>query len=306
MWRRFSDCPICPPAERLWHAGLNQDGSRCILFGDCPELPVWDVPGRCVEHVYEDLQSPQAYGWHDLRKVLQPGDFYVIRDGPCADRYRVFGIDEPGRTVDAHLGLRLEIDQSAALVRVRRLGDGVQVDALTYEWVSGAYAVASFAEDGGMFAVLEPYHATFFHRLGERPRSLRAFAARFAGHTKGIAAAFPPKAYLALLPLLEFRYPEVRKGLAPALARAGLAAEGSPSVSLRDLVLFAVRHGSPYWSALALGWIEAGLPLDHEVASAIRPHVTGNRAWPQELRQQGFRLLRRWGRQQPQGPDSRR
>jgi hypothetical protein len=234
--------------------------------------------------------------------VLQPGNFYAIREGPCADRYRVFGTDEPGRTADERLGLRLEIEQSAALVRVRRLVDGVEVDALTYEWSSGDYAVASFSEDGSMFAVIEPYHVTFFHSPGERPRSLRAFAAGFAGHTEGVAGLFRRKGYLVFLPLLEFPYPEVRKGLTLAFAKAGIAEADFQSVSLRDLILFAIRHGSPYWSALALGWIEAGLPLDHEVASAIRQHVAGNRAWPQQLRQQGFRLLHRWERQQPTGP----
>jgi hypothetical protein len=96
--------------------------------------------------------------------VLEPGNFYVIAAGPGADRYRVFGIDEPGRTVDELLGLRLEIDQPAGLVRVHRLADGVEVDALRYEWSSGAYADASFSEDGSMFAVIEPYYVTFFAR----------------------------------------------------------------------------------------------------------------------------------------------
>ena len=213
MWRRVSHCPVCPPAERLWHAGLNHDGSRCLLLADCPELIVWDVRGRCVECVrggsepqpdrvggfdldrrtwplgawapgpkpwqgidYFELlrrtwpsvawapgpEPPQAYGWHDLSRVLEPGNFYVIDEGPGTDRYRVFGIQEPGRTTDERLGLRLEVDRPAGLVRVRRLADGVEVDALRYEGSSGAYAVASFSEDGSMFAVIEPYDATFF------------------------------------------------------------------------------------------------------------------------------------------------
>jgi hypothetical protein len=45
---------------------------------------------------------------------------------------------------------------------VHRLADGVEVDALRYEWSSGAYAVASFSEDGSMFSVIEPYDVTFF------------------------------------------------------------------------------------------------------------------------------------------------
>jgi hypothetical protein len=94
--------------------------------------------------------------------VLEPGNFYVIAEGPGADRYRVFGIDEPGRTVDVLLGLRLEIDQPAGLVRVQRRADGVEVDALRYEGSSGDYAVASFSENGSMFAVIEPYYLTFF------------------------------------------------------------------------------------------------------------------------------------------------
>jgi hypothetical protein len=94
--------------------------------------------------------------------VLEPGNFYVIDEGPGTDRYRVFGIQEPGRTVDELLGLRLEIDQPAGLVRVLRLADGVEVDALRYEWSSGDYAVASLSEDGSMFAVIEPSDVTVF------------------------------------------------------------------------------------------------------------------------------------------------
>ena len=95
-----------------------------------------------------------------------------MAEGPGADRYRVFGIQEPGRTIDERLGLRLEVDRPAGLVRVHRLADGVEVDALRYEWSSGDYAVASFSGDGSMFAVIEPYHVTFFRPLSKGLRTI--------------------------------------------------------------------------------------------------------------------------------------
>jgi hypothetical protein len=188
MWHRVSDCPLLPQVERFWHAGLKHDGSRCLIFADWEPLIVWDVHRRCVECIRGGSEAepysgdefdllrrnwpsilwapgsepPQACGWYDLSEVLEPGNFYVIAEGPGADRYRVFGIAEPGRTVDELLGLRLEIDLPARLVRVLRLTGGVEVATLTYEWSSGDFAVASFSGDGSMFAVIEPYHLTFF------------------------------------------------------------------------------------------------------------------------------------------------
>jgi hypothetical protein len=107
-------------------------------------------------------EPPQPFGWHDLSQVLEPGNFYVIAEGPGADRYKVFGIHEPGRTIDERLGLQLEVDRPAGLVRVHRLADGVEIDAVSYEESSSDYAVASFLEDGSVFAVIEPYDVTFF------------------------------------------------------------------------------------------------------------------------------------------------
>jgi hypothetical protein len=112
-----------------------------------------------------DGPEPEEDGRLDLGEYLDADGCYAIPDGPGAGRYRVFGIHEQhGRTVDAGAGVRLEIDRPAGVVRVVRLSDAAEMAALRYEWFSGDWAFASFSEDGSMFAVIEPYHVTFFTR----------------------------------------------------------------------------------------------------------------------------------------------
>ena len=168
MWHRVSVCSDyqCPGAERFWDAGLNHDGSRCLIFADCDDLFVWDVRRGRLECVCEGPESPEerqsrSFGL-GFGQSLEPGELFTIGEGPGADRYRVFGKNRRGRTADERLGLRLEVDLPAGLVRVVRLAGGVEVVALNYEWSSGDRAAASFSEDGGLIAVLEPYHVTFF------------------------------------------------------------------------------------------------------------------------------------------------
>jgi hypothetical protein len=125
---------------------------------------VWDVPGRRLICILDGPESPEDECL-DLGNHLDSDGSYIIPDGPGAGRYRVFGVHEQhGRTVDDPSGTRLEIDQSARVVRVVRTSDATEVAALKYEWFSGDWAFASFSDDGKMFAVVEPYHVTFFAR----------------------------------------------------------------------------------------------------------------------------------------------
>ena len=173
MCQRVSECLVgrYPKAERFWDAGLNADGSRCLIFADCDELFIWDVRRSRVEWVFEGPEAPEerrlrSYGY-GLGKLLEPDDFITIREGPGADRYRIFGKYGRGRTVDNRLGLKLEVAVSTSVVRVVRLADSVEVDALTHKpgargWYCCDRAAASFSEDGSLFAVIAPYYVTFF------------------------------------------------------------------------------------------------------------------------------------------------
>jgi hypothetical protein len=67
---------------------------------------------------------------------------------------------------------------SPSLIRVLRLADGVEVDALTHEpeargWYCCDRAAASFSEDGSLFAVIAPYYVTFFRPQSEDRRTSR-------------------------------------------------------------------------------------------------------------------------------------
>jgi hypothetical protein len=166
VWQRVYDCSVwdCSPVDRWWHAGLSSDGHRCLIMGACDNHPVivWDVAARRIVCVLDGPEPPEDEGL-DLGEHLNTEGYYVISDGLGAGRYRIFGIHEHhGRTVDESLGVRLEIDEPEHLVRVVRLSDSVALAALKYEWFSGDWAFASFSDDGSMFAVIEPYHVTFF------------------------------------------------------------------------------------------------------------------------------------------------
>lgn len=130
-------------------------------------------------------------------------------------------------------------------------------------------------------------------------RSLDGFVADLAGHPEGFVGLFARMGYLPLLPLLELPYPEVRGRLIAVLTGANIPEEVARSVSLHALVKFAVARSTPYWVEQAVGWLEAGFPLDQELADTLdRRRVQEHRAWSQRLRHRAFGLVRRWQRGQ--------
>jgi hypothetical protein len=128
-------------------------------------------------------------------------------------------------------------------------------------------------------------------------RSLDAFAADIANHPEGFGRLFDRMGYWFLLPLLQLPYPEVAERLVSSLTNAGVPETQAKAVSLRELVGFALQRASPYWASRAVVWLEAGFPLDQQMAEAVDRHVA-DKHWSQQERHRAFGLVRRWERQQ--------
>jgi hypothetical protein len=131
-------------------------------------------------------------------------------------------------------------------------------------------------------------------------QDLDTFAAGLATHPEGFGGLFIRMGYMVLLPLLELPYPEVNGRLVEALTAAGVPESEAQAVSLRELVGFALQRASPYWAGQAVAWLEAGIPLDRELADAVDRRVADKRVWSQQLRHRAFGLVRRWERKQPE------
>jgi hypothetical protein len=102
--------------------------------------------------------------------------------------------------------------------------------------------------------------------------------------------------YIPLLPFLEHPYPAVVAQLIDRLVAAGLARAEAERISLRQLVVFALtgpmRRG---WGGYAVSWIEAGFPIDDEIASALE-QVAQDKRFQQRVRHRAFAAAKRWRR----------
>ena len=123
-------------------------------------------------------------------------------------------------------------------------------------------------------------------------RSLIEIVRRLAQHPE-VFAGLTCHGYVSLLPLLEFPQSEVSGSLQQAFLDSGLSREDFESVSLRDLVVFALRSESDYWAGLAVHWLATGsrwtmssfVPGDEMIAA---------RRGTQKDRHTLFRLIRRY------------
>ena len=101
---------------------------------------------------------------------------------------------------------------------------------------------------------------------------------------------------IPLLPVLEHPYAFVAARLVDGLVAAGLPRAEAERVSLRELVVFALagpmRRG---WGGHAVSWIEAGFPIDDEIASALEA-ITQDKTFPQRVRHRAFASAKRWRR----------
>ena len=92
--------------------------------------------------------------------------------------------------------------------------------------------------------------------------SLTEVVRALAQHREGFSGLFSRMGYWPLLPLLELPHRDVAKGLREAFKDFGLSDAEFERVSLRDLVVFALRSESDYWAGLAVRWIADGFPIE--------------------------------------------
>lgn len=71
-----------------------------------------------------------------------------------------------------------------------------------------------------------------------------------------------------------------------------LSNEGPPA---REVVIAALKWPTGYWAELALTWLEAGLPVDKEIADLLLA-ASGQRAFSQRLRHRAFAMAIGWER----------
>jgi hypothetical protein len=122
--------------------------------------------------------------------------------------------------------------------------------------------------------------------------SLTEFVRKLAQHPEGFTSVFRRMGYVSLLPLLELPQREVADGLQQTFRDSGLSDADFESVSLRDLVVCALRSESVHWSGLAVRWLADGFPIDETVVRAGDEMVTAKRG-TQADRHTLFRLIRR-------------
>jgi pimeloyl-ACP methyl ester carboxylesterase len=102
--------------------------------------------------------------------------------------------------------------------------------------------------------------------------------------------------YIPLLPFLEHPYPIVAARLIDGLAAAGIPRAEAELMPLRGLVVFALAGPMRWgWGGYAVSWIEAGFPVDDEIASALEG-MTQDKRFPQRVRHGAFAAARGWRR----------
>jgi hypothetical protein len=127
-------------------------------------------------------------------------------------------------------------------------------------------------------------------------QTLEEICAGLAARRDAWAKVWEGQSYIPLLPFLEHPYSAVVAQLVDRLVAAGLGRAEAECVSLRQLVVFALTGPMRWgWGGHAVSWIEAGFPIDDEIASALE-QVAQDKRFPQRVRHRGFAAAKRWRR----------
>ncbi len=126
-------------------------------------------------------------------------------------------------------------------------------------------------------------------------RTLDEFYAGVARHPEAWAAIRDGQSFVPMLAFLEHPYSVVDAQFVEGLVAAGLPRNEVERVSLRDLLVFALAGPSIGWGGHAVSWVEAGFPMDDEIASALE-QVARDKRFSQNVRHRAFSAARRWRR----------
>jgi hypothetical protein len=124
-------------------------------------------------------------------------------------------------------------------------------------------------------------------------RSVSEVVEKLAKHPEGFSALFRRMGYLPLLPLLELRQQDVIQGLGRSFRDFGVNEAEFAGVSLRDLVVFALKSESSHWIGLGVRWVADGFPIDEAIVHAGDEMIEAKRG-NQADRHTLFRLIRRY------------
>lgn len=155
QWQRIGVCPAQESIERIWHAGINSDGTRLFIASVDDEYLVWDIVSQTT--IWRDSEHPNPDSLKCLDDWIVDG-FVLLDSRALIDRFRIFGLRHQYPLLESH-GQTLETDIENHSLVIR---DASGKQSLQFEAFSGDWAYASFSGDGNIIAVVEPYNVTLY------------------------------------------------------------------------------------------------------------------------------------------------
>jgi len=155
QWKRIGVCPATEYISRIWHAGINSDGSRLFISSVDDEYLIWDVPAQNT--IWRDHEQPEPSSLPSLKEWIVDG--HISLESPSlADRFRMFGLQHQYPLLKSH-GQTIEINEATHNLIIH---ESTETQSLPFEAFSEDWAFASFSGDGNVIAVVEPYDVTLF------------------------------------------------------------------------------------------------------------------------------------------------
>ena len=155
QWQRIGVCPAQENIERIWHAGINTDGTHLFISSVDDEYLVWDIVAQST--IWRDHEHPNPDSLKCLYDWIVDG--HVSLDSPTlTDRFRIFGLHHQYPLLESR-GQTLETDTKNHNLVIR---DASGTQSLPFEAFSGDWAYASFSGNGNIIAVVEPYDVTLY------------------------------------------------------------------------------------------------------------------------------------------------
>ena len=155
QWQRIGVCPATEHIQRIWHAGINTDGSRLFISSIDDEYLVWDTVAQTI--IWRDHEQSNSTPFECLDEWVVDGHI-SLNSSTLTDRFRIFGLNHQHPLLESR-GQTIEPDIENHNLLVH---DDGSIQSLPFEAFSGDWAYASFSADGHVIAVVEPYDVTLF------------------------------------------------------------------------------------------------------------------------------------------------